>query len=93
MTGNEDRSLVLSDEPAVAAPRGMLGRILDRLEPHLDGIVDDFYADLGLRPEFAEVVARLTAEEFAHLCRRQVEHLRFLLCGPRRAGAARRPQP
>ena len=93
MTGNEDRSLVLSDDSAVTAPRGMLGCILDRLGPHLADVVEDFYAGLGLRPEFAEVVGRLTPEEFAHLRRRQVEHLRFMLSevgGPERLAARSR---
>ena len=71
----------------------MLGCILDRLGPHLADVVDDFYAGLGLRPEFAEVVGRLTPEEFAHLRRRQVEHLRFMLSeagGPERLAARSR---
>ncbi|NUR08600.1 MAG: EAL domain-containing protein [Nocardioidaceae bacterium] len=73
MTGTEDAHGL----PGPLQP--LPEEVRDRLGPHLDGLVDAFYERLSQREDLAEVLDRLTAEEFAHLRRRQSAHLRLWL--------------
>jgi EAL domain-containing protein (putative c-di-GMP-specific phosphodiesterase class I) len=70
------RTLVSADQASLPA---LPPEVLEVLDPHLGGIVSDFYDRLAQRPELKAVVERLTTDELAHLQVRQVAHLRHLL--------------
>lgn len=70
---------ITSEVAADAETSALLARVLERLGPHLDRIIEDFYGLLSLRPAIREVIGRLSPDELARLKRWQVEHVRTML--------------
>ncbi|MGN6246242.1 MAG: EAL domain-containing protein [Motilibacteraceae bacterium] len=57
----------------------LLARVAPQVDAQVDGFIERFYGTLSEQQDVAQVLARLTRPEFAHLVERQREHLRGLL--------------